>query len=60
MEVFVTPSELEREMSKAKKKKIKQRKHEIRMAQRTAERVVSAIEGKTIKFKEDIGKRIKG
>lgn len=46
-------------MSKAKKKKIKQRKHEIRMAQRTAERIVSAIEGRPIKIKEDYGNKIK-
>lgn len=46
-------------MSKAKKKKIKLRKHEIRMAQRTAERVLSAIEGKPIKIIEDYGKKNK-
>lgn len=46
-------------MSKAKKKKIKARKHEIRMAQRTAERVLSAVEGRPVKIKEDYGKKIK-
>lgn len=46
-------------MSKAKKKKVKQRKHELRMAQRTAERVLSAIEGRPIKIKADYGRKIK-
>lgn len=46
-------------MSKAKKKKIKRRKYEIRMAQQTAERVLSAVAGKPVKIKEDYGRKIK-
>lgn len=47
-------------MSKAKKKKIKARKHEMRMAQKSAERLMSAIEGKPVKLRENYGNRIKG
>lgn len=47
-------------MSKAKKKKIKQRKHETRKFQALAERIASALVNKPVKAGRDYGKMIKG
>lgn len=47
-------------MSKAKKKKIKERKFAMRKAQHTAERVLSALEDRPVKIKENLANRIKG
>lgn len=47
-------------MSKAKKKKIKARKHAIRTVQKSAERILSALKGEPVKIKENYGNKIKG